>query len=152
MDKITFRYDVPLEDTMELEEIYYAELQSNLLEKEAIRSTPGSIFVWMFVDEHLVGESYGKPPCDDRVAASHPTLKPWEGIHCWSTTIIPRLQSRRLGTELKAHWLQIARSKGYKLVSGIARPGPSMKLNSNFGAKIVTTEPNWCGSGEEYLV
>jgi len=67
MGVIKFKYDVPLDQTMAFEAVYHENLQLDLAEKEEIREIPGSIFVWMFIDGELVGESYGSPllACDE---------------------------------------------------------------------------------------
>lgn len=58
---IKFDYDVPLEQTMAFEAVYHEALQLDLSAKEEILNLPGSIFVWMFADGELIGESYGVP-------------------------------------------------------------------------------------------
>lgn len=141
MSEIEFKYDMPLEETMLFEDIYHPGLQSSVEEKQLLRDAPGSIFVWMLVDGILAGEAYGKPPCDSRVIAAYPSLTPRDGVHCWSQTIIPGFQGRGFGRKLKEHWLAIAKHMGYKLVSGIARPGASQALNAQFGAVFVAASP-----------
>ena len=61
MRRITFKYDVPLEETMEFETVYHPNLQLDLADKKEIWETPGAFFVWMYVDGELAGESYGIP-------------------------------------------------------------------------------------------
>lgn len=61
MGVISFRYDVPLEETMAFEAVYQESEQLDLSKKRRIWDAPGSIFVWMFVDGELAGESYGIP-------------------------------------------------------------------------------------------
>ena len=154
MGVIKFNYEVPLERTMAFEMIYHEALQLDLSEKKEIWDAPGSIFVWMFVDEELAGESYGIP-----LASSE---EPIEGlfnltdsekktrIYCYSNTILPSFQKQGLGTILKAHWLGLAAGKGFDIVYGHARPGGSQALNTRFGAVFLDSFPDWYSTGEEY--
>src|ERR1035441_8733287 len=61
MAVIKFSYNVPLDQTMAFEAVYHENLRLKLTEKQEIRDIPGSIFVWMFVNGALAGESYGNP-------------------------------------------------------------------------------------------
>jgi hypothetical protein len=149
---ITFKYKVPLDQTMVFEEVYHENLKLDPTEKEDISEVEGSIFVWMFVNGELVGESYGIPANRD---------KPIEGlgltetekksaIYCYSTTILPPLQRKGLGALLKAHWIGCAAAKGFTTVYGHARPGVSQALNAKFGAVFIGEHPDWFGTGETY--
>ena len=151
MATINFRYDVPLEQTMAFEAVYHGAERLALSQKKRIWDAPGSIFVWMFVDGELAGETYGIPLASsiqgltDLIDSEKKT-----GIHCYSNTILPPFQNRGLGTILKAHWLGLAAGKGFDSVYGYARPGGSQSLNAKFGAVFLDRFPNWCGTGEEY--
>ena len=61
MGAIKFNYAVPLQQTMAFEAVYHEALQLDLSEKRQFWDLPGSIFVWMYVNGHLAGESYGFP-------------------------------------------------------------------------------------------
>jgi len=151
---IKFRYDVPLEETMEFESVYHPNLQLELSEKQEVWDTPGAFFVWMYVDEELVGESYGIPLAsptdflDDLLVL--PANEKENAVCCFSNTILPRFQKRSYGAILKAHWLGVAAGKGFDVVYGHARPGGSQALNAKFGAVFLENLPNWFGSGEDY--
>lgn len=151
MSVITFKYDLPLEQTMMFEAVYHEGEQLDLSKKKKLWDAPGSIFVWMFLDGDLAGETYGIPLASsiegltDLSASGNAS-----GIHCYSNTIIPCFQNQGLGTILKAHWLGLAAGKGFDTVYGYARPGASQALNAKFGAVFLNTFPNWCGTGEEY--
>jgi hypothetical protein len=152
---IKFEYDVPLEETMAFEAVYPTALQLDLSEKKKMFDEPGSIFVWMFVDGQLAGESYGIPlsSSDELLRAEFPDLADCEkqnAIDCYSNTILPAFQHQGLGTILKAHWLGLAAAKGYKIVYGFARPGASQSLNAKFGAVFLQDFPNWYGTTETY--
>ena len=154
MSKIKFHYGVPLNQTMDFEAVYPEALQLDLSEKKEIWDTPGAIFVWMFVDGELAGESYGTPLAgfDDLVAGIQ-DLAPKEkknGFHCYSNTILPSFHTRGLGTILKAHWLGLVAAKGFDTVYGHARSGASRALNAKFGAVFLASFPDWYGTGEEY--
>lgn len=148
---ISFSYDVPFERSMAFETVYPEAEQFERSKKKQIRDIPGSIFVWLFVDGELAGETYGIP-----IAISIPGLtnltdsERKTGIHCYSNTILPPFQNQGLGTILKAHWLGVVAGKGFRTVYGYARPGGSQRLNGKFGAVFLDNFPNWCGTGEEY--
>ena len=61
MPVIKFKYDVPLDQTMEFESVYHPGLQLDMEQKQEVWETPGAFFVWMYVDDKLAGESYGIP-------------------------------------------------------------------------------------------
>jgi hypothetical protein len=148
---ISFKYDLPLGQTTAFEGEYPESQQLDLSQKQQIRDAPGSIFVWMFLDGELAGETYGIPL--ESSIAGLTDLTDGEkksGIHCYSNTILPAFQRRELGKILKAHWLGMAAAKGFEAVYGYARPGASQRLNASFGAVFLRTCPNWCGTGEEY--
>jgi hypothetical protein len=154
MATINFRYDMPLEQTMVFEALYHATEQLDVSQKKRIWDAAGSIFVWMFVDGELAGETYGIPLANsiegltDMREMTDGEMK--TGIHCYSNTILPFFQNRGLGTILKAHWLGLAAGKGFANVYGYARPGGSQSLNAKFGAVFLDRHPNWYGTGEEY--
>jgi len=151
MPVITFHYDLPLEQTMAFEVLYSASERLDLTEKQQMRDTPGAIFVWMFVDGELAGETYGTPL--ERSCPGLADLVESErqaAIHCYSNTMLPSFQHHGLGTFLKKHWLAMVAAKGYKTVYGYARPGASQRLNASLGAVFLRGFPNWCGTGEEY--
>jgi hypothetical protein len=151
MTTINFRYDFPLEQTVAFEAVYHGAERLDLSQKKRIWDAPGSIFVWMFVDGELAGETYGIPLASSIEGLTDLTdSEKKTGIHCYSNTILPPFQNRGLGTILKAHWLGLAAGKGFDNVYGYARPGGSQSLNAKFGAVFLDRFPNWCGTGEEY--
>jgi hypothetical protein len=151
---ITFEYDVPLERTMEFDAVYPEGLQFELAEKQIIRNMAGAIFVWMLVDGVLAGESYGVPISDyDEPIEGLDSLTLQEkedAIYCYSNTVLPPFQRRGFGDILKAHWLGLVVSRGFKTVYGHARPGASQALNAKFGAVFLGEFPDWYGTGETY--
>ncbi len=151
---IRFRYDVPLAETMAFEAVYPEQLQMDLEDKQYLREMPGALFVWMYVDGEIAGETYGVP-FDPRDEFIEPILEGKaevreRGMHCYSNTILPKFQSRHLGMVLKSHWLGMAAGQGYKWVYGHARHGASQALNAKFGAEFLKSYENWFGTGEEY--
>src|SRR5262249_40139295 len=104
MAVIKFRYDLPLEQTMAFEGIYQASEKLDLSQKKKFWETPGSIFVWMFVDGELAGETYGVPAGSIEGLRNLADIDKKTAIHCYSNTILPCFQHRGLGTVLKAHW------------------------------------------------
>ena len=154
MGVIKFRYDVPLEQTLAFEAVYPAALQLDLWEKREMWDVPGSLFVWMFVDGELAGESYGTPTAHeiDLLGGLEdlPEAERKNAFHCYSNTILPVFQRRGLGRILKSHWLGLVAGKGFDTVYGHARPGSSQALNAKFGAEFLQGFPDWFGTGEEY--
>ena len=154
MHAIKFSYDLPLSQTMMFEAVYPEPLQLELSEKQELWDLPGSIFVWMFVGDQIVGESYGIP-----VAAMHREIEGLQdledaekesAIYCHSNTILPAFQHRGLGMILKSHWLGLVAAAGFQTVYGHARPGRSQKLNARFGAVFIQRFADWYDTGEEY--
>jgi hypothetical protein len=154
MTVIKFSYDIPLHQTMAFEDVYPESLQLELTEKQEIHATPGAIFVWMFIDGELAGESYGIPLAkSDEPIEGLGDLAADEvarGIYCYSNTTLNSFQSRGLGAILKSHWLGFAAGQGFEVVYGHARPGGSQALNAKFGAVFPRDFPDWYGSGEDY--
>jgi hypothetical protein len=151
---IKFKYDVPLEQTLAFESVYHSGLQLELSEKREIWETPGSFFVWMYVEGELAGESYGIPLASSSDFLEDllvlPASEKEKAVCCFSNTILPQFQKRGYGSILKAHWLGLAAGKGFDVVYGHARPGGSQALNAKFGAVFLENLPNWFGSGEDY--
>lgn len=151
---ITFRYDVPLDQTMAFETIYPLALQLDLVEKGEIRDSLGSIFVWMFANGELVGESYGIPleSCDEPLEGLEELsdVDRKSAVYCYSNTILTPFQAQGYGTILKAHWLGWVAARGFSLVYGHARPGGSQRLNAKFGAVFLGGYSDWYDTGEEY--
>ena len=148
--KITFKYDLPLNETMQFEAIYPDELQMDLVEKQELRDAKGSIFVWMFVDDVCVGEAYGVPLSSlDEAVEGLADADP-RAMYCYSNTIMPDYQGKGWGKILKAHWLGFVKGAGFSLICGHARPNGSQQLNDDFGVQWLGDFPDWYGTGETY--
>jgi hypothetical protein len=151
---IKFCYALPLDQTMSFEGVYPKPLQLALPQKQQVWDVPGSIFVWMYVNGELAGETYGIPLDDSDELIEQVTHIPADqnknAIQCYSNTVLPSFQERGLGTILKAHWLGLAVAKGFDVVYGYARAGGSQSLNAKFGAVFLAAFPDWHGTGEEY--
>jgi hypothetical protein len=151
---IRFKYDVPLEQTMNFESVYHPGLQLDLEQKLEVWETPGAFFVWMFVDDVLAGESYGIPLTSSSELIEDllvlPESEKEKAVCCFSNTILPAFQRQGYGAILKAHWLGLAAGKGFDIVYGHARPGGSQALNAKFGAVFLENLPDWFDSGEDY--
>ena len=102
---------------MMFEGVYPEPLQLDLEEKQELWDTAGSIFVWMFLGQEIVGESYGIPLAtihrdveglQDLAAAERESA-----IYCHSNTILPAFQHRGFGMILKSHWLGLAAAAGF---------------------------------------
>ncbi len=150
MPIIQFEYNVPMDTTMEFEGVYPVELQMDLAAKEQLQRVPGAIFVWMFVDGVLAGESYGIPVDEFMDAMEGAEMVKDGGFYCYSNTILPEFQGKGFGMVLKAHWLGLVAGKGFRVVYGHARPGASQGLNARFGARFLGDFADWYGTGETY--
>jgi len=153
MNGIRFQSDVPLEETMVFEAVYPKNLQMRLAAKRSLLKTAGAIVVWMFVDDELAGEAYGIPMAGFTAQMEGAALvqdDPAQALYCFSNTVLPAFQRRGLGEALKAHWLEMARSAGFRVIYGHARPGASQGLNAKFGARFLGDFPDWYGTGETY--
>ncbi|MGA3213735.1 MAG: hypothetical protein ABSD20_20710 [Terriglobales bacterium] len=154
MAVITFRYDLPLEQTMAFEDVYHPNLRLSLLDKQDLRDAPDAIFVWMLSDRTLAGEAYGIPlSCWNEPIQGLSRLTNAErrdAVYCYSNTVLPAFQRQGLGTILKAHWLGLVLARGFRVVYGHARPGGSQALNLKFGAALLDGFQDWYGTGEEY--
>lgn len=133
---IRFQYKVPpISLIMGFEKPYPEPLQFTLEEKTEFLSDASLVGVWMWVDENLVGETYGLP----NVAGI---------VYCYSNTVLET--GKGWGTLIKAHWLGLVKGSGYWRVEGHARPGASQALNVKFGAVLDEECPDWYGTGETY--
>ncbi len=93
MNAITFKYDLPLEQTMAFEAVYNEAEQLHLSEKKKIWDAPGSIFAWMFVDGELAGETYGIPVVSSIAGLTDLTdSEKRSGIHCYSNVSVRSLR------------------------------------------------------------
>lgn len=151
---IKFDCCVPLERTIAFESVYPEALQLDVSEKKDLWDATGSIFVWLFLNGELAGESYGVPlsSCGEPIEGLR-TVSDSErrsGIYCYSNTILPQFQKQGLGATLKAYWLGLAAGNGFEVVYGHARPGASQAVNAKFGAIFVGDFPDWYGTGETY--
>jgi hypothetical protein len=142
---------------MAFEAVYPQVQQLCLSDKKRIWDAHGSLFVWMYIDQELVGETYGIPLATTITGFNDlPGLvdltdqEKKSAIYCYSNTILPSFQHQGLGAILKAHWLGLAVGQGFGTVYGHARPGGSQALNAKFGAAFLDSFPNWGGCGEEY--
>jgi len=153
MAVIRFQYDVALEQTMGFELVYPAELRMDLTAKQHLRRAAAAVFVWMFVDGVLAGESYGIPMqgfVEDMEGAALVTADGRRGFYCYSNTVLPIFQGKGLGAVLKVHWLGLVAGRGFSVVYGHARPGASQGLNARFGARFLGDFADWYGTGETY--
>ena len=130
---ITFRSDIPLENTMIFEGCYEDGLKMDFDEKLDILNRSDGFKIWMLVDGRLIGESYGVrlsnmdeeiEDCDDLSSNT---------IYCYSTTILPWMRGHGLGIILKAHWLGMCRNRT-PLVVGHSTSNTMKNINEMFGA------------------
>jgi hypothetical protein len=139
---------------MDFEYLYHPNLQMDLSSKQFLSNIPGAIFLWMYVDGVLAGETYGIPlAMSDENLPGLAALSKEEkqsAFYCYSNTLLPAFHHRALGTVLKRQWLGQVAAAGFKTVYGHARPGPSQQLNAAFGAVFSSEFTNWYGTHEAY--
>lgn len=142
--------NIDLKNTMIFEDEYPNNLQMDFEEKKELLSH-NSIFVLMYLDNQLIGESYGIPLKDfDEEIQGLENISKDNTIYCYSNTIIKPYQGKGYGKILKSYWLGLVKGKGFNFVYGHARPNGSQKLNEFFGAKFIKEYPNWYETGETY--
>lgn len=145
--KVDFRsvHQVHLPDTMIFEDLYEPALKLDYDEKYRI-ITKG-IATWLYLDNVLIGETYGACPAHlDEPIPDLPVDQTYS-IYCYSTTILPPYQRRGFGKLLKAYWLGRCYSNYWK-VFGHATNEAAIKLNTYFGAKFLPDKihEHWCDS------
>jgi len=149
--KLSFRNDLPLNQTMMFEAVYPEPLQLDIKEKAELNRAQHGIWVWMFVNDQLVGETYGVPLAELAEPVEGMSGIPADNrLYCYSNTVLPAFQHRGYGRLLKAYFLGVAKGRGFRAVYGHARPGGSQALNIEFGAKFIEAFPDWYGTGEIY--
>jgi len=140
---VTFRTAMPLAQTMEFETVYEESLQLRLEDKAEI--VEHGIAVWMFVDGELAGETYGVSPArfDDEIEDCSPDPSV---MYCYSTTLLPRFQKKRLSKVLCAYWLGLVKAAGYRVVAGHTTSPEMTAVKAFFGARFSTIHERWYGT------
>lgn len=158
---LKFTQDVSLPDSMVFEEIYPEELQVDVEYKQELKDK-GCEFIYMIDEEtgEMIGETYFIPL--DNLKDEEPDelqledgLDPYYGknlIYCYSTTILPKFQNQGFGKILKSHLYGYISAKGYAGSIAHAKQGPSIQLNTFFGAKIIGSFENWFQTGITHLL
>jgi GNAT superfamily N-acetyltransferase len=145
-----------LGETMVFEPVYHPNLRLGLEAKRAILSRCGCVWLYDAATRAPIGETYGLPVRENLDLLQGPgaaDLYPFRdepAVYVMSTTILPPFQGRGLGRLLKAFFLGIVSQAGFPLLLGHAREGPSVRLNTAFGARLHTAHPDWSGTGETY--
>lgn len=146
--QIGFRYDVPLEDTMDFEMVHEPNLRLTFEDKEyLLASGKRTVEVWMYVDGELAGECYGIVPQDDDEGIEDiDTVNTDGAIYCYSTTLLPRFQGKGLSKLLVATFNARAAAKGYTQVLGHATSAAMYRVRYDFGAIYSATHHEWYGT------
>jgi GNAT superfamily N-acetyltransferase len=126
------------------EAVYEPNLRLELAEKTAI--VRNGIAVWMYVDGAIAGETYGISPAkiDDDIEdlrGADPSV-----MYCYSTTVLPAFQRRRLSKVLCAYWLGAVKQAGYRLVAGHATSPAMIAVKAYFGASFSAVHERWYGT------
>lgn len=143
---------------MIFEECFHPNLQSGSIEdKEWLLYDYAAHRLWIYVDGELAGETYG---CvvhdmlkeDDNVEGIELlNIDYLDTIYIFSTAILPKFRGTGLSKILKAYSLGML-SRDYTTVIGHARQGVSIKLSTDFGARIVKQFDDWYDTGEPYFL
>jgi len=139
----------PFEDAAIFEKVYHENLQMEPDEKKELFKH--SIAVLMYVDDELVGETYGIPTQELEEEIPNVT-KDAQTIYCYSNTIIPSHQHFGWGKIMKAFWMGFVKAKGFKKVVGHTnmQTGSDI-LNAFFGARFGQIHKDWYGTGTPYV-
>ena len=152
---ITFRDDVPIEETMVFEEVYEEELREDLETKQDMRDR--GYMMYMFVDGELAGEIYAMTPCyinpdeDAAVLADVVGNGLYDGgktLYCSSNTILPKFQGLGLGKLFKAYFLGYAKGLAFDKLIGHNTHDKVSGINEFFGGKVLCKTENWYGTGK----
>lgn len=149
--KITFKLNLPINETMCFEDEYEPGLKLSAKNKQTLKDQ-GAEFIYLLCEEtgELIGETYFIPV--DKLKEKIKGLSKWKNcnaIYVYSTTILSKYQGKGYGSELKKYFLNRIRDK-FNFILGHAKEGASWKLNQNFSAILIKKEQNWQGTGTPY--
>lgn len=154
-DIITFRHDIPSEESMVFEEIFPEELREDVESRNELKKN-GCEFIHLCVDGKPVSETYFIPlykilddflndPDQDVTGLQRYSDKNVVYVHSFAT--LPEFQKMGYGTLLKSYFLGYVKSKEYEYVVGHSKKG-SIGINLGFGAIPIMKIEDWYGTNE----
>ena len=142
---LTFRTDVPIAESMRLEECLPPPLRISSPERKAQLIANG-VAVWAFLENDLVGECYGAPAS----FAQDPDIAKWAsdaGCICvFGCEIFDAYRQRGFSQRLFGRWTEMARSRGFTTVVGHAAHPAMLVTARTFGAEVLAERPGWGGT------
>lgn len=143
---LTFRTDVPIGESMRLEECLPPPLRISSPERKAQLIANG-VAVWAFLENDLVGECYGAPAS----FAQDPDIAPYaadpHAICMFGCCIFPQYQGRGYANALVADWIERARDAGFTVAVGHAAHLAMLATVERAGAEVLAVRDNWGGAG-----
>ena len=148
---LAFRTDVPIGESMRLEECLPPPLRISSPERKQQLIANG-VAVWMMLTEEglpgqaLVGECYGAPAS----FAQDPDIAPYaadpHAICMFGCCIFPQYQGRGYANALVADWIERARDAGFTVAVGHAAHPAMLVTARTFGAEVLAERPGWGGT------
>lgn len=153
---ITFKHNIPLEQTMQFEKIFAVELQMDLGEKIQLLES-GADFLYLEEDGQLISETYYIPlkmVIDDfekegqKKTGLDVFMEDADKImYVHSLATMPNFQKRGYGSLIKSYFLGEMYARGYKKIIGHAKK-QSIGINKRLGAEVICEIKDWYGTGE----
>jgi predicted double-glycine peptidase len=149
---ISFKHNIPIEQTMMFEEVFEQELRLTPKDKYGIISNGNA--TWLFVGNEIAGEIYSievkrmfeiedsLDDLDDKRYFNEKTS------YIYSCAILPKFQGKGYGRLLYAYHLGYIESLGYTLVTGHSTSPEMDKLNTYFKASFSSDKihEKWYGT------
>ena len=149
---LAFRTDVPIGESMRLEECLPPPLRISSPERKQQLIANG-VAVWMMLTEEglpgqaLVGECYGAPAS----FAQDPDIAPYAAdpyaICMFGCCIFPQYQGRGYANALVADWIERARDAGFTVAVGHAAHPAMVATVERAGAEVLAVRENGGGAG-----
>lgn len=153
---IKFNHNVPLEKTMQFEEIFAEELKMSLEEKMEL-SESGAEFLYLTEDDKLISETY-YITLDKIIDEFSEEGQQETGLEVFrkdadkimyvhSLATMPEYQKKGYGSLIKSYFLGEMFGKSIKTVVGHSKK-ESIGINKRFGAEVICEIKDWYGTGE----
>jgi hypothetical protein len=149
---ITFKYNVPLKDTMVFEKLFEKELRLDLGEKSLL--TKDNYTTWMYVNGKLAGEIYSLP-VKQLLAIEKESLEDIDDIrylhndtaYIYTCGVLDKFQGMGYGSLMYAHHLGRL-AEGFDMAVGHATDCTMVDLVKKFGACMMQdcVHKNWFGT------
>jgi GNAT superfamily N-acetyltransferase len=144
--KITFRTDLPIDTTMQFEDIFEPELRLDVTDKTDLLKN--CITVWLLVDGKLAGEMYGVRHTEFDEEILDVDHSEGQYIYLYSAAILPEFEGKGLTKILMANWMGRIAGKCEAVTAHCTHPAMT-HLCETFGGEFFHTHQNWFDSGRE---